>query len=271
MGVLNLTPDSFSDGGKYNNKAKVLKKVQNMLDAGVDIIDIGGQSSRPGASSISAAEELNRIMPILETINTEFKGIKISIDTFEEEVIKEALKYNVYMINNIYAFTNTSDNNILKAIAQNNTKICLMHMQNTPYNMQENPSYENVVAEIYQFLAKQIKRCKEHGINKENIFADPGFGFGKNIEHNLALLKNLHEFNKLECGILVGMSRKGMLGQMTNRSTISDRIYAHVTAVTLAILQGANIIRTHDITPIKDACEVMMHIANTTKAGHQIA
>lgn len=271
MGVLNLTPDSFSDGNKYNNKEKALKRIYHMLAAGADIIDIGAQSSYPGASSISPAEEIDRLIPILEAIDIEFRDIKISIDTFAEEVIKEALKYNVHMINNIYAFTNISDNNILKTIAKTKTKICLMHMQNTPYNMQENPSYEHVVTEIYQFLAQQIQRCEKNGITKDNIFVDPGFGFGKKLEHNLALLKNLHEFNKLECGILVGMSRKGMLGQMTNRPIITDRIYAHVTAATLAISQGANIIRTHDIAPIKDTCEVMMHIANTAKSEHNIA
>lgn len=265
MGVINITPDSFSDGGKYNNKEQALKQIHHMLASGADIIDIGGQSTRPGANKVNVDEELNRIVPILELIQAEFGDIKISIDTFEEKVMAEVLSYNIYMINNVYAFKNISNNEILIKIAQKKTKICLMHMQNEPYNMQENPIYADVVAEVYQFLQNQIKYCEAHGIDKTNIFIDPGFGFGKKLEHNLVLLNNLYKFNTLGCGLLVGMSRKGMLGQMANRAVIADRIYAHVAAITIALLQGVDIIRTHDIAPIKDACEVMMHMAKTNK------
>jgi dihydropteroate synthase len=265
MGVINITPDSFSDGNKYNNKEQAIKQIYHMLADGADIIDIGGQSVYPGISRVSADEELNRIMPVLEEIRAEFGDIKISIDTFEEKVMAEVLRYNIHMINNIYAFRNISNSAILTKIAQKKTNICLMHTGNYPFNIRGKLNYEDVVAEVYQFLEKQVKYCEEHGIAKANIFIDPGFGFGKKLEHNLALLNNLHEFSKLGCGILVGMSRKGMLGQMINRAIIEDRIYAHVTAVTLAVLQGADIIRTHDIMPIKDACGVIMHMANIDK------
>lgn len=253
MGVLNITPDSFSDGGRYVEASQALNQVESMLNAGADIIDIGGQSSRPGAIPVTAEMELERIIPIIESMRKQFGDVKISVDTYRYDVMRVVLKYNnIWMLNDISAFDSIEK----RALAQtHNVNICLMHMQNNPETMQNNPTYPDVVSDVYSFLADRIQTCTNDGIDLSRIFIDPGFGFGKTLTHNIALLKSLSKLTTLTPQLLVGLSRKAMIGTLTGKS-VDQRQYGSVAAATIAHLHGARVLRVHDVAATKDALAI---------------
>ncbi|MBT4885430.1 MAG: dihydropteroate synthase [Legionellales bacterium] len=259
MGVLNVTPDSFSDGGNYLNIKSAVAQAEKMLKEGASIIDIGGQSSRPGAHEVSAVEETNRVLPVIKALKNTFPAVKISVDTYRPEVIAAALPYDIWAINDITALANPASITLLKGTG---VKVCLMHMQNRPHNMQEAPAYDNVLHEVYSYLANRVNSCIDSGIAKDNLYIDPGFGFGKSLAHNKILLKNLAFFKKIGVPILVGMSRKSMLGDILNKP-VNDRLYGGIAAAVIACINGAAIIRTHDVAATVDALKVTEDIINT--------
>ena len=246
MGVLNITPDSFYDGGKYDNIEKIMLRVKEMINQGVDIIDIGAESSRPGSKNISAKEEITRLLPVVSKIRESY-NIPLSIDSTKSEVVSELVKYNIQIINDISAI---SDSRLLNIIKNQNIYVCLMHMQNSPENMQENPIYDNVVSDILLYLQDRQEYCINNGINKDKIIIDPGFGFGKNLNHNYTLLNNLKQLTSINKNVLVGISRKSMIGKLLNKN-VEKRLYGSLAAATLAIINKASIIRTHDVYETK--------------------
>ena len=249
MGVLNVTPDSFSDGGLYLDPLKAVAHAEKMVQEGADIIDIGGESSRPGSEPISEKEELQRIQPIVEKLLEEIR-VPISIDTYKPRVAKACLEMGVHMLNDINGFREES---MVALAAQYNVPAVIMHMQGKPKNMQANPTYLNVVEEVKTFLSQQIKKAKEAGVKE--VIIDPGIGFGKTTEHNLQLLKHLHEFKELDCPILVGVSRKSFIGNITGLP-VNERLPGSISAMTIAIMNGANIVRVHDVFECKKAAQI---------------
>ncbi|TSC68877.1 MAG: dihydropteroate synthase [Parcubacteria group bacterium Gr01-1014_66] len=254
MGVLNVTPDSFSDGGKFFSPEVAVTHAKKMVASGAEIIDIGGESTRPGAQPISAEEELRRVLPVIEALVSEIR-VPFSIDTMKPEVAEEAFKRGVHVLNDI---SGLRDERMRKVAAKYNVPVVIMHMQGTPETMQLSPSYGNVVAEIKRYLAAQARFAKESGI--EQIIIDPGIGFGKTVEHNLTIIKHLAEFKELGYPLLIGPSRKGFIGKILNRE-VNQRLAGTLAVVTACVLSGADIIRTHDVKECKDA----MIIANTIK------
>ena len=249
MGILNLTPDSFYDGGKYNSEKKILLHTEKMLIEGVTFIDIGAYSSRPGAKHISEAEELSRIIPILETIIQHFPEILISIDTFRSEVAKQSIAIGACMINDISA--GNLDKNMFETIAKLQVPYIIMHMQGTPQNMQQNVIYNDLIKDIIYYFSIKINQLRALGVN--DIILDVGFGFSKTLDQNYELLNNLNLFNHLELPILSGISRKSMLYKYLNISP-EEALNATTVANTIAILQGSNILRVHDV---KEAVETI--------------
>ena len=249
MGILNLTPDSFYDGGKLANDEAILMHVEKMLKDGADIIDIGGMSSRPGAEIISEEEELSRLLPVTQNILQRFRNAIISVDTIRASVAAETLKAGVHIINDISG--GRYDEQMLTTVAQYKAPFIVMHMQGTPNRMQDNPVYENVVTEVYDFFAERINACKQAGIM--DIILDPGFGFGKTVVHNYTLLRNLQYFSHLHLPLMTGASRKSMICKVLGVNP--DKALNGTTAVnTLSLLNGANILRVHDV---KEAREVV--------------
>ena len=255
MGILNVTPDSFYDGGKYTNMKNTIERVKVMLGQGVDIIDIGAESTRPGSLAVSLDEELSRIIPVISEIR-KISDIPISIDTTKADVIRELIRYRIQIINDISA---GSDNSMIELAKDNDLYISLMHMQKKPETMQEEPSYENIVREIYSYLEERIQNCIDQGINKNKIIIDPGFGFGKTVEHNYTILNNLEKFSKLTENILVGISRKSMIGAITDKRP-SDRLYGSLAAEAISIINKAKIIRVHDILETSIMIKTLEHL-----------
>ncbi len=252
MGILNVTPDSFSDGGKFASFDKALAQVAQMISDGVDIIDIGGESTRPGAADVSEADELARVIPLLKAIKAKF-DIKISIDTSKAEVMLQAIKHGADIINDVRALQNEG---CLAVLAQSSVPVCLMHMQGMPRTMQENPHYDDVISDIKQFFLERIKVCEQAGIKRERIIIDPGFGFGKTLEQNYQLLAQLHQFDDLDLPLLSGTSRKSMIGNLLARN-IDERLAGSLTTAIIAAQQNASIIRVHDIKETVDALKVL--------------
>ena len=252
MGVLNLTPDSFSDGGKYNQIDEALKHVEGMVNSGADIIDIGAESSRPGAGIISVKAERDRLEPTLKEIKKVF-DIPISIDTYKPEIMKLSIDYGVDMINDIYALQKPG---AIAAISNSNTLVCLMHMQNSPKNMQNSPQYKNIVLEVESFFKTRTADLNKAGIKNERIMLDPGFGFGKTFEHNINLFKKINQFTKLTFPLLVGVSRKSMVKKMVG-DIENDIIQASVLLACLAVQNGARILRVHDVKETFNAISVL--------------
>ncbi|OHD16030.1 MAG: dihydropteroate synthase [Spirochaetes bacterium GWD1_27_9] len=241
MGILNVTPDSFSDGGKFNSIDKALFQVEKMIKDGADIIDVGGESTKPFAEPITLQEELDRVVPIIEKINKEFNTI-ISIDTYKSLVADESLKNGAKIINDISGFTFDSQ---MEIIAKKHNATCIiMHIKGTPKNMQIDPHYDNLILEIFNFLNNKVISLRNNGIN--DIIIDVGFGFGKNLNDNYKLLKNLSYFTKIGCPILAGISRKSMIGKLINIPP-AERVAGTVSLNTIAILNGARLIRVHDV------------------------
>lgn len=251
MGILNITPDSFYDGGKNNELHSVLKKVEQMLLDGMDILDMGGQSSRPGADTVGANEELKRIAPYLEQIIKEFPEIIISVDTFWSKVAKESIAMGASLINDISA--GNIDNKMFETIAELNVPYVLMHMQGTPDNMQNNPTYNDIILDVNSFFSDKILQLKKLHVN--DIILDVGYGFGKNIEHNFQLLKNQHLIGFNNFPILTGISRKSMIYKTLNIN--ANKSLNGTTALHMLALQnGANILRVHDVKEAKECIEL---------------
>jgi dihydropteroate synthase len=257
MGVINVTPDSFSDGGLYQSTQQAIARAKNLIDEGADILDIGGESTRPGSQSVSIDEELNRVIPVLEAlVDTK---IPISIDTSKPEVMKLAIAAGAFMINDVNALCS---HGALETVAQNNhVQICLMHMQGAPQNMQKNPQYKNIISEVKDFLQQRINAAKAVGIPQDRLVIDPGFGFGKTLQHNLELLNQLDKFTTLGVPVLAGLSRKSMLGAITGNS-VDHRIHESIAAALLAVVKGAKIIRVHDVRASKEALAVYNAMKN---------
>ncbi len=251
MGILNVTPDSFSDGGKYNTLDNALFRAEKMLKEGADIIDVGGESTKPFSKSVSIENELERVIPVVEKINRNFKCI-ISIDTYKSRVAEEAIKNGAKIINDISGFC--FDDDMEKVALKYNAASIIMHIKGTPKDMQINPFYENVVDEVYNFLKDKSERLKSKGLSE--IVIDPGFGFGKSLEDNYKLLRNLSKFKEINCPILAGISRKSMIGKVTNIPP-EDRLPGTIALNSIAILNGANIIRCHDIAENFQAIKIV--------------
>ncbi len=250
MGVVNVTPDSFSDGGLHIDPKRAVAHARHLVAEGADILDIGGESTRPGAAPVSLEEERRRVLPVLEALAG--GGVPVSVDTRKPALMREAVAAGAAMVNDVTAL---SASGALEAVAHATVAVCLMHMQGDPGTMQANPSYHNVVGEVRDYLAGRIAAAEAAGIGRDRIVADPGFGFGKTLEHNLALLRSLGEFRSLGVALLAGLSRKAMLGKLTGREP-HDRVHASVAAALLAVQNGAQIVRVHDVAATRDALAV---------------
>ena len=250
MGIVNLTPDSFSGDGLAANLDLAVEQARKQIDAGADLLDIGAESSRPGAAPTSRAEERRRLMPVLEALGD--CGIPISVDTYKPEVMREALAHGASMINDIYALRMPG---ALDAVARSDCAICLMHMQGDPLGMQDGPAYTNVVSTVRAFLEARVAVAAAAGIAKDRLILDPGFGFGKTLEHNLELLRHFAQLSIAGLPLLAGISRKSMLGAITSRP-VDRRLAASVAAAVLAVQRGANIVRVHDVEETRDALAV---------------
>ncbi len=250
MGIVNLTPDSFSGDGLAANLDLAVEQAREQIDAGADLLDIGAESSRPGAAPTSLEEERRRLMPVLEALGD--CGIPISVDTYKPEVMREALAHGASMINDIYALRMPG---ALDAVARSDCAICLMHMQGDPLGMQDGPAYTSVVSTVRAFLESRVAVAGAAGIAKDRLILDPGFGFGKALEHNLELLRHFAQLSIAGLPLLAGISRKSMLGAITSRP-VDRRLAASVAAAVLAVQRGANIVRVHDVEETRDALAV---------------
>lgn len=256
MGVLNVTPDSFSDGGRFFSVEAAVEQGARMAAEGAALIDVGGESTRPGAERVSAAEELRRVIPVIERLRAH-TAVILSVDTSQPEVLRAAGAAGAGLINDVRALREPG---ALEAAAAQHCAVCLMHMQGTPETMQRAPHYHDVVAEVRAFLTARVAACRAAGIAAERLAVDPGFGFGKTMEHNLTLLRHLAELAADGAPVLVGLSRKSMLGTLTQRQP-AERVYGSIALAVIAALNGARIIRAHDVAPTVDALKVAAAVA----------
>ena len=252
MGILNITPDSFYDGGKYTTEKSILDQVERMLTEGATFIDIGAYSSRPGADHISESEELDRLLPVIQSLNDNFSELLLSVDTFRSGVAKKAIEAGACMINDISG--GDLDAAMFKTVAELQVPYCLMHMLGTPQTMQDHPSYEDIVVELTRHFSEKIQRLRALKVN--DLIIDVGFGFGKTLEHNYELLNNLDHFQILEAPILSGLSRKSMLYKVLEISP-SEALNASTVAHTIALLKGSNILRVHDVKEAVEAVKIV--------------
>ncbi|MBI2791248.1 MAG: dihydropteroate synthase [Gammaproteobacteria bacterium] len=252
MGIVNVTPDSFYDGGRYYERDQAISHAMQLIREGADIIDIGGESTRPGAKPVSIDEECDRVIPIIEYLSKE-TATPISIDSRHTAVMKAALHAGAQIVNDV---SGMQDATARELVAKHQVPVCIMHMQGKPETMQHAPIYTDIIQEVLLFLKNRIELCEKAGILRENIWIDPGFGFGKTLEHNLTLLSNLSSFKQLGCEILVGLSRKSMFGKLLNKPE-EQRLHGSIAGTVVACLQGATIIRTHDVSATKDALAVV--------------
>ena len=252
MGVLNITPDSFYDGGNYTSKEKILGRVNTMINDGCDILDIGAYSSKPGAKNITPNEELKRLLPVLEIVRTKFPDIIISVDTFRSEVAKKVVAdFSVNIINDISA--GELDDKMFETMAGLNVPYIMMHMQGNPQNMQNNPQYNNVIQELMEYFSEKVEKLKLLGVH--DLIIDPGFGFGKTVDHNYQILKYLDDFKIFELPILVGLSRKSMINKILEISP-EEALNGTTVLNTLALINGANILRVHDVKEAKETIKL---------------
>ncbi len=256
MGVVNVTPDSFSDGGRYLSAQAAIDHARRLVEEGADLLDIGGESSRPGAEPVPLEEELRRVMPVLEAAVA--LGVPVSVDTTKPQVMRAAIGVGVAMVNDIRALRAPG---ALEAVAESDVAVCLMHMQGEPRTMQMNPTYGDVVREVRDFLAERIAVAETAGVDRSRIVVDPGFGFGKDRAHNLALFRSLPVFAALGVPVLVGLSRKSVLGRLTGRG-VDERLAASLAAAVLAVERGAHIVRVHDVAATRDALAVLAAISS---------
>ena len=243
MGVLNLTPDSFSDGGLFTTKEKALDHCLKMINEGADLIDVGGESTRPGSDPLSINEELDRTIPIIEKIRS-ITDCAISIDSYKSEVVKAALNANANIVNDISGLT--FDENMVKLISEKKVPLIIMHMKGKPLDMQKNPSYNNLIKEICNFFSKQIRLANSAGIDSQNIILDPGIGFGKRVEDNFEIIRELQQICAMGLPVLIGPSRKSFIGETLSAPT-ADRIEGTMATITASLMNGAKIVRVHDI------------------------
>jgi len=252
MGVLNVTPDSFSDGGRFFETGTAARHGRQMCAAGADIIDVGGESTRPGSRPVDAREEMQRVIPVIEGLAHE-TDVPISIDTQKREVAEAALDAGAQIVNDVSALRTEPD--MAALVAERGVPLILMHMQGQPRTMQRNPTYQEVVSDIRDWLAERVAFAVEHGIAREALVVDPGFGFGKTLQHNLELLRRLHEFHRLGRPVLVGTSRKSMLGMILDRPQ-GERLHGTLATVAAAVLAGCHIVRVHDVEPVLEVVKV---------------
>lgn len=252
MGVLNVTPDSFSDGGQFFDKEKAIEHGLKMAADGATIIDVGGESTRPGSEPVSIEEQIKRVIPVIEALAKKVK-VPISIDTYNFEVAKAALKAGAAMLNDITAL---SDQRLGELAAERQVPVVLMHMQGTPKTMQAEPVYDNVVSEVLEFLLKRAKGAEKFGIPKERIFIDPGIGFGKTLEHNLQLLRGINKFIASSYRVCIGTSRKSFIGKLTGKENPADRIFGTAATVALCAAAGVSVVRVHDVAEMLDVVKV---------------
>ncbi|MBD1390693.1 dihydropteroate synthase [Neiella sp. HB171785] len=248
MGILNVTPDSFSDGGSFNTLDAALFQTEQMIKDGADIIDIGGESTRPGADAVAEVEELDRVVPVIEAIRSRF-DIAISVDTIKARVMTEAVNAGANMINDVRAL---QEPGALAAAVAAKVPVCLMHMQGSPRTMQQQPQYQQVETDVAEFLQQRAQACIAVGIPAEHIVLDPGFGFGKTLEHNLRLLAHVDELVALGYPVLIGLSRKSMFGKLLNRD-VNERLAASLAGMMISLNQGAHIFRVHDVKEAADS------------------
>ncbi len=259
MAILNVTPDSFSDGGRFTGETACLARVAELIAAGADIIDIGGESTRPGAADVSLDDELHRVVPVIHAIRRQFADIVISVDTSKAEVMRQAALAGADIINDVRAL---QEQGALEVAVTSKLPVCLMHMQGQPRSMQYQPDYQHVVTEVLQWLLKRAQQCEADGIASSQIILDPGFGFGKSLSHNYQLLAAMSEFVATGYPVLAGLSRKSMIGQLVKRD-VSERLAGSIACATIAAMQGAQIIRVHDVKETADA----LAIVAATKSG----
>ena len=253
MGVLNVTPDSFSDGGRFSECESALHQARSMVEAGADCLDIGGESTRPGADPVPLQEELDRVCPVLEAIRSEL-DVPLSLDTSTPEVMREGARLGATLINDVRSLRREG---AVEAVRDSGLPVCIMHMQGEPSTMQQRPAYDHdVVAEVLAFLRDRTRELVDAGIRGERIMLDPGFGFGKTLEHNLTLLDRLETITAEGAPVLVGMSRKSMLGKVTGRD-VAHRMPASVAAATVAMMKGAAVVRAHDVPETVDAARLV--------------
>src|SRR5712692_386338 len=262
MGILNVTPDSFSDGGVFLSRDRALRHAVQMVEEGAGIIDIGGESTRPGAQPVSVQEELDRVMPVIEAVRDAVEAA-ISIDTSKPEVMRAAHAGGAGMINDVLALRVPG---ALQAAAELNVPVCLMHMQGEPRTMQKDPQYADVVSEVRDFLRARMQACVAAGMSPQKLVIDPGFGFGKNLDHNLQLLRNFKGFTTLGAPLLVGLSRKTMIGAALNLP-VERRLYASVALALIAAQNGAQIVRVHDVRATCEAIRMYEIVMETRAAG----
>ena len=255
MGVLNVTPDSFSDGGRFNHQGTAILRARQMVTDGAAFIDVGGESTRPGAAKVSVQEELDRVCPVVEAIAREL-DVVVSVDTSTPEVMSQTAELGAGLVNDVRALCRDG---ALEAVASAGVPVCVMHIQGEPETMQNRPEYQNVLREVGEFLTQRVRAAAQAGIEARNIILDPGFGFGKNLEHNLRLLASLEQLQALGHPLLVGMSRKSMLGHITGRD-VDERLPASLAAATISAMKGASIIRAHDVRETVDAVRVAMAV-----------
>ncbi|MFN3751408.1 MAG: dihydropteroate synthase [Thiobacillus sp.] len=258
MGIVNVTPDSFSDGGRLASAQAAVAHALKLREAGADILDVGGESTRPGAAPVPLETEIERVLPVIEVLAAQ--GCVVSVDTMKPEVMQAALAAGAAMVNDVMALQNPG---ALAAVAASGAAACLMHMRGEPRTMQQAPAYGDVVDEVAAFLGGRVAACEAAGIARERLVIDPGFGFGKTLEHNLALLKQLDRLVALGVPVLAGMSRKAMLGALTGRA-VGEREFAGVAAHLIAIARGARLVRVHDVAAMRDA----LAIWNAVEEGH---
>ncbi|MBI1965577.1 MAG: dihydropteroate synthase [Betaproteobacteria bacterium] len=257
MGVVNVTPDSFSDGGMFADAAQAVAHARRLIGEGADIVDVGGESTRPGSAPVPLEDELRRVMPVLEALAG--CGVPVSVDTRKPELMRVAVAAGASMVNDINALRAPG---AMEAVAVSGAAVCLMHVQGDPKTMQDNPTYGDVVREVRDYLAGRVAAAEAAGIARGRIAVDPGFGFGKNLEHNLALLRSLREFKPLGVALMAGLSRKTMLGRITGRDP-QERVHASVAAALLAVQNGAHIVRVHDVAATRDALAVWRAVTIT--------
>ncbi len=252
MAILNVTPDSFSDGGKFNSLDLALVQVEKMIEAGVSIIDVGGESTRPGAPEVSLEEELQRVVPVIQAIREKY-DVWISVDTSKAEVMRQSIEAGADLINDVRALTEPG---ALEVAAQANVPVCIMHMKGQPKTMQQDPQYGDLMQEVEQFLIERMAACESAGIARENIILDPGFGFGKTIDHNYHMLAHFDKFHKFGLPILAGLSRKSMIFKLLDKPA-AECANASVVCATIAAMKGAQIIRVHDFEQTIEAMKVV--------------
>jgi dihydropteroate synthase len=260
MGILNVTPDSFSDGGAYPDTAQAVARARQMVEEGAELIDVGGESTRPGAAAVDSETEISRVVPVIEAIRASCDAV-VSIDTSKPAVMHAAAAAGAAFINDVRALREPG---ALEVAASLEIPVCLMHMQGQPRTMQDAPDYDDVVTDVAAFLGERVESCSRAGIARERLVLDPGFGFGKTLRHNLLLLNNLHRLTEFGLPVLVGISRKSMIGAILDRA-VDQRLYGSLAAATISLMKGASIIRTHDVAPTVDALRVVTALGAVRK------